>query len=117
MRVITEEMLDKKYEDAKQKYAECDMSQMYVFAREITVIEQLITEFQELDQLTVSKLRPMSELTIPYESVLIKIKENDLLQEGYVTDEMDHVWIGEMFCLKNECDGWIPLPQYKPEQP
>jgi hypothetical protein len=75
----------------------------------------LHVEFQELDTLEVDKLRPMSEAPRDC-SFLCKHKNGKDLVEGYY-DSLGNIWCGDSFSKQDECEGWIPMPTLKPEQP
>lgn len=68
---------------------------------------------EELDELTVTKLRPMSEAPIR-EDILTKIKDTDRLIESFCDDGL--CYIHNNYFILDQCEGWIPMPQYKPEE-
>lgn len=80
----------------------------------VLLLEQLIEEeCQEIDTLTVSKLRPMSELPKNAESVMAAYEDErgdiyfDITSSQCIEDEYSF--------SSEEYIGWIPLPIYKPE--
>lgn len=89
MKAITEERLRRFRET-------CDPRDRYA-------LDTLIKECQELDTLTVTKLRPMSEAPIG-EPILMKTKLMDGFYATVISDDDDLYG----------CDGWIPMPTYNP---
>jgi len=102
MKVITEERLREIFE------AESD--------RGIVSVKDLLNhELQEIDTLTVSQLRPMSDAPIDDETILcVGERYNTFLKvyfDGvYYKDDHDDLYDKEYFI------GWIPMPIYKPEK-
>lgn len=77
---------------------------------------ELIAKFKELDQLTVSKLRPMSEAPKEGEvEILVKIIDIDSLQIAYYFEGR---WVepGDKPYEEGSLQGWLPMPIYKREQ-
>lgn len=72
----------------------------------------LLDELQELDTLTVTRLRPMSEAPIRGD-ILVKMKQGSRLMKGFCDDGLFYV-PGNHFKL-DECEGFIPMPRYEPE--
>ena len=104
MKVIPEERL---MEIAKD-YGFCS-------SMEPKLLQRLINECQEIDTLTVSKLRPMCDAPIDDETILCVGKTyNTFLKvyfDGvYYKDDHDDLYDKEYFI------GWIPMPIYKPEK-
>lgn len=72
-------------------------------------------ECKELDQLTVTKLRPMSEAHhLEDEEFLVKFKGKDDLKfvcifQGQMIDQYCD-WVDP-----SRCEGWTPIPIYQPE--
>lgn len=91
MKAITEERLRRFRET-------CDPRDRYA-------LDTLIKECQELDTLTVTKLRPMSDIPIG-EIVLMKIKLMDSFYATVISED-DYL---------DGCEGWLPMPTYKPEK-
>lgn len=109
MKVITEESFKRKIAD--YDLANCNLS-------ELVIINELISEFQEIDTLTVSKLRPM--IDAPEESCFVVHKdEPENLVWAYKAPYDNKM----LWCLFNwpgvvpESDliGWLSKPTYKPE--
>lgn len=82
------------------------------------IVDELLYECKEIDALTVSELRPMSEVP-ENEFVLCFVNEEKnferLIKRPYLrhmTDEDDE-WHFSFHLL----GGWIPMPLYKPEEP
>lgn len=70
----------------------------------------LINECQELDTLTVTSLRPMSEAQEG--DILVKwIRENGLRGAFYVDG---WVYVNGSNYKPEEFQGWIPIPKYEP---
>lgn len=71
---------------------------------------------QELDQLIVSKLRPMSEAPRDGELILVcLVTSNEMIQSFYYI--RGNAWSCDTgFYKDNELKGWIPMPKYKPEE-
>lgn len=86
---------------------------------ERTVLNIAIANCQELDTLTVSKLRPMSEAVSDpnkrYNSYLFKKFNREGLEQGQF-DTSGKIWIHGREYFSDELEGWIPIPVYKPEQ-
>ena len=103
MKVITEERL----------LALLDSEKSYYF--NMAVRRLLTNELEEIDTLTVSKLRPMCDAPIDDETILCVGKTyNTFLKvyfDGvYYKDDHDDLYDKEYFI------GWIPMPIYKPEK-
>lgn len=77
-------------------------------------LQELLEECQELDTLTVTRLRPMSEAK-DGEEILVKfVWGNDLVPVEYFAAGLRK---GDgSFYDKEECDGFIPMPRYEPEE-
>jgi hypothetical protein len=100
MKVITEERL--------KEYIKTNGSGGLVYC------SALLNELQEIDTLTVSKLRPMVDAPIDDETILcIGDRYNTFLKvyfDGeYYKDDHNDIYDKEYFI------GWIPMPIYKPE--
>jgi hypothetical protein len=81
---------------------------------EYALIIELIDECQELDNLTFTRLRPMSDA--PEEVYfLVKTKHGNDLVEACLSHP-GYVHIKGMDCPIKYCEGWITMPEYKPEQ-
>lgn len=63
----------------------------------------LMNELEDIDQITVSRLRPMSEVKFN-ETILLKVKGIDEIYASMVTDK----------CDLSTCEGWVPITLYKP---
>jgi hypothetical protein len=102
MKVITEERLREIFE------AESD--------RGIVSVKDLLNhELQEIDALTVSKLRPMCDASIDDQTILCVGKTYNTFLKVYFDgvhykDDHDDLYDKEYFI------GWIPMPIYKPEK-
>lgn len=105
MKVITEERLRKlrsMLADCEHKFSMCDL------------LDDLIYALQEIDTLTVTKLRPMCEIS-DRPHVLV---DNDF-SRYLIEAEVDHdkqmiiTRFGQEIDFSN-CNGWIPVPEYKP---
>lgn len=70
---------------------------------------------QQGNEIIVTELRPMSDLA-PRERALLKRKDRHMLAEGYI-DSCGGVWIMERTTrlATSDFDGWLPMPQYRPE--
>lgn len=93
MKVITEERLRELLGKANNALLGCLLTEL------------LEEECQELDTLTVTRLRPMSDIPIG-EIVLMKIKLMDSFYATVISED-DYL---------DGCDGWIPMPRYEPEK-
>jgi len=81
-----------------------------------SVLQEFISnECTELDHLTVSKLRPMSEAPRDGTEILITIKNGVVFYIVYWDSES---WVGDdgIGISDSNIDGWIPMPIYKPER-
>lgn len=77
-----------------------------------TIENQLIEECKELDTLTVTRLRPMSD--VQEGDILVKwIRENGLRGAFYVDG---WVYVNGSNYKPEEFQGWIPIPKYEPEK-
>lgn len=103
MKVITEERLMNLIEtDGDGSKVYCTVSQ---------------ADLQELDTLTVSKLRPMCDAdSYSNGAVLVALKGDDFLHEAYF-NRLGLVFVCERYVTFDECEGWLPIPVYKPELP
>ncbi len=63
----------------------------------------LINELEEIDVITVSKLRPMSEVKFR-ETILLKVKNIDEIYASMITEQ----------CDLSTCEGWVPITSYRP---
>ena len=68
--------------------------------------DDLLSACKEIDQLTVTKLRPMSDANNG--DIVLAYDKYDRCFTKIIICKM-HGW-DQMF------EGWIPLPQYKPEE-
>lgn len=105
MRVITED-------DLREK-----MRGMRSYQDDYALMEELIEECQEIDQLTVIKLRPMSEAVI-FDYVHGFTKPDGLCYE-ICSDGEGKFWVtgSNTYFEEKDLFGWFPKPTYKPEQP
>ncbi len=79
--------------------------------------ETFFNDLDNVDTLTVSKLRPMSDANeYKNDSVLICLKGDSNLHEAHF-NVLGRVFVCEQFHSFDECDGFIPMPVYKPEEP
>lgn len=103
MKVITEERLRDLRANAWAKGHD----------NEYVIYDYLMEGFmKELDTLTVTKLRPMSE--IHDGDILVKwIQENGLIGAFYVDG---WVYVNGSNYKPEEFQGWIPIPKYEPEK-
>ena len=113
MKVITEDVLKNKYEEAKQNYLYCDQMHMYGESRVIAAIEDLMQKMQEIDAVTVAKLRPMCDAPKNGEFLVMLNTEDDLHECSFALD--GRIRIGSMLFRVEYCIGWVPKPIYKPE--
>jgi len=74
----------------------------------------LIHECREIDTLTVSKLRPMSEAPRNGKFLVVLNSEDDFHECSFLSD--GRVKIGTVAIRYEYCVGWIPKPIYKPEE-
>jgi hypothetical protein len=109
MKVITEEWL-------RRKFTEYIKSPNFGMQLRSLVIRELLKECQELDNLKVTLLRPMVDAPKAC-NFLIKKKCAEGLTEACLSIP-NHVWDRglKINLLIDECEGWLPLPLYKPEQ-
>lgn len=78
----------------------------------VVVLNAMLKHCQELDTLTVTQLRPMSE--IEEGRVLVHRKGVDTLYGTYfLTGVLD---VEGIYYRPEEFDGWIPMPRYEPEK-
>lgn len=103
MRVITEERLRELL----------NSGEFSNFNRERNLLVTLLNHLEEIDTLTVSKLRPMCESPL-IDGFMVKLKTENDLHEGNF-DSLGNVWIGDQYFPVDLCEGWIPVPTYKPE--
>ena len=104
MKVITEERLDHLIKtDGDGSMVYCTVSR---------------ADLQEIDQLTVTRLRPMSEA--PEDDWFIAYDlDGNLCQAQRSCDKYIRIFKDgfiEDWCQSDDFIGWIPLPTYKPEQ-
>jgi len=103
MRVITEERLI----DIAKLYGESSITESIIYGI-------LIHELQEFEQLTVRKLRPMSEAPRDEETILAIQKGYSRFIKIYNAEDF---WVFDNELLgDDELLGWIPYPEYKQEQ-
>ena len=112
MEVITKERLIAKQELLEDKNNRpCE----YLDGKQY-LIDELIESCEEIDTLTVSKLRPMSEAPMNGKFILACNSSNHF-EKVFFNDEYERWFLEE----SNECygtdklRGWIPMPTYKPE--
>ena len=80
-------------------------------------IDELITEhLEEIDTLTVSKLRPMADAPNDGSIFLAKHEFNDELEETWSTGGGEFSTSQFTDLPIDTFDGWIPKPIYKPEK-
>ena len=79
-----------------------------------SICSHLINELQELDTLTVSKLRPMSEVPRNGKFLVVLNSEDDFHECSFLAD--GRIKIGTVAIRYEYCIGWIPKPIYKPEE-
>lgn len=112
MKVITEERLRERFEESQHKYLKAPLERIYEPNAVMNTLHELIDECQELDTLTVTRLRPMSDAP-DHEYSLFVHKEGRRPTEGYKND-LSIVIDGEP--IPSACfAGWIPMPRYEPE--
>jgi hypothetical protein len=73
-----------------------------------------IEECQEVDTLTVSKLRPMSGAPRDGSSFLGGFDNDKGRLYECAFDSIGNIWIGELFYKPDRLSGWVPMPTYKP---
>ncbi len=109
MKVITEERLQDRYDsivDEGSLYSQGAMD----------ILDSLMQECQEIDTLTVSKLRPMQDLKIG--EFAICYSDDPFLDSEKYKKIDDHNVVninGSEFDI-NDFIGWIPVPTHKPEE-
>lgn len=97
-------------EDAIEEYSsKCDRIDLYA-------CYQLMDRCTELDELTVSKLRPMSEAPMDGTVFLAIFEDGDLFRECFYTGEDGLFMCDDFDEVADNFKGWIPMPQYKPEE-
>lgn len=105
MKVITEERL-REILDGTSRVTSKDL------------LRVLINECQELDTLTVTRLRPMSD--IPDEESVILFDRFGMPHEGqkYCGEKLKVYVDGfiEDWCDFSDYIGWMPFPRYEPEK-
>jgi len=117
MKVITEERLIAKQELLEDKNNRpCE----YLDGKQY-MIDELIESCEEIDTLTVSKLRPMGEV-IGYtggDILVYTAYQDNPGFESYIFDVLVCEYIGydgnELMTDGQQYLGWIPMPTYKPE--
>lgn len=75
---------------------------------------EIIKACQELDTLTVDRLRPMSEAPMD-ESIILAFNkyEKDFVKAFFIADD----WCVPEFDftpLESDFEGWLPMPRYEP---
>lgn len=75
--------------------------------------DNLSSKFEEIDTLTVSKLRPMCDAPNDVEFLVMLNTEDSFHECRFAPD--GRVSIGAMLFKIDYCIGWIPKPIYKPE--
>ena len=113
MKVITEERL-KELRDQFREVSKINSNPLHIEGM-LDMIEIVIDECQELDQLTVTRLRPMSEHNNDTTGILAVFKGSRIFDvvwwfNGSFITAQDEIYDPEDFV------GWIPLPKYEPEQ-
>lgn len=79
-----------------------------------SMLEYLIGyQLEEIDTLTVPKLRPMCDAP-KVEDILVKIKDKDKLVQAFCDDGL--CYAHENWFVLDAFEGWIPMPIYKPEE-
>lgn len=87
----------------------------------VACINDILEEFQELDQLTVTKFRPMSEAPRG-EYILLRYKKPNPTgwvegkHYGQTWNGIEQWWADCAVQHEYHFAGWIPLPRYEPEQ-
>lgn len=106
MKAITEERL----RQIRSNFSDAKLMRDQVM---ILAIDRLIDECQEIDQLTVTKLRPMSEAP-EKEYILVKTISSDSLIEAIVdkANKRIETKYGSERSFAH-CDGWIPMPIFR----
>lgn len=85
------------------------------FNRERNLLVTLLSHVEEIDILTVSRLRPMCDAPIDDQTILCVGKTYNTFLKVYFDgvhykDDHDDLYDKEYFI------GWIPMPIYKPEK-
>jgi len=102
MRVITEERLDHLIKtDGDGSMVYCTVSR---------------ADLQEIDQLTVTRLRPMSDAPRDGTLFLAMFEDGNLFRECFYAGQDDLFMCDDYDEIADNFKGWIPLPTYKPEQ-
>ena len=122
MKVITEERLREKLNKQIDKIA-LKNSQFIndppsVENIKAMMLAELINELQELDTLTVTRLRPMCDAPRD-EQILIKLKKSDgLMTVGKIDSHTPTIiWrSSHSYCVIDDSEGWQPMPRYEPEK-
>jgi len=106
MKVITEE----RYKDFLSEISQFTPDEILWLA------DNLSAKLEEIDTLTVSKLRPMVDAPNDGSIFLAKHEFNDELEETWSTGGGE--FSTSQFCdlLIDTFEGWIPKPIYKPEK-
>ena len=79
-----------------------------------SICSHLINELQEIDTLTVSKLRPMCDAKIGNQ-ILLCVDDYGIVS-GYKSSNEGDAFGNGCYFRPDELIGWLPLPIYKPEQ-
>jgi len=104
MKAITEKRLIQIKQEWFEKY----------WLKESMAIDHLInTELQEIDTLTVSKLRPMCDAPKNGKFLVVLNTEDAFHECSFLSD--GRVKIGTVAIRIKYCIGWIPCAIYKPE--
>ena len=101
MKVITEEVLMQCIEEVGEYGVICAAS--------------LVNLLEEIDILTVTKLRPMSDAPKNGCSFLFVFNGSTRMHEAYL-DSLGNLWSGDQFYTLDLCAGWRHMPIYKPEK-
>lgn len=103
MKVITEERL----REILKSYSDSSAAAMH--------IELLLrNECQDLDTLTVTRLRPMSDAP-ELCNFMVKMKDREELTEACFSIP-GHLWVRSANYPMDCFEGWIPMPRYEPEK-
>ncbi len=79
------------------------------------IFVMLKTRMKEIDTLTVSSLRPMVDAPGDI-NILVEHDFSNTMTESRAIPNEEIITSGGCVIKYTECDGWIPMPNYKPEK-
>lgn len=71
--------------------------------------------FEEIDTLTVSRLRPMADAPGDI-NILVEHSFSNVMTESRAIPNEEIITSGGYVINYSDCEGWIPAPIYKPEK-